>query len=419
MKYPIKVLIPVFSKSIKGKIFSVSAQNPGVGGTQFVSIQLALYLANYFSFIQVQLVSDHDIQIREKPSNLVICKTQDINTFFHELDLHTNRFVVISPASVLKYVHFSLLRRHRRNIVAWMHHPFMLDLRLFNLIAHVHVGTYQYFSNSLFYKHNWHINNIFSLPGDFSIRSAPQHGSKLRLVCLGSLVRGKGFVHVARQWPSIKYHFPGAELHVIGSAETYGLPIEHPIIPCANDLANEILESIPIDDIKSGAVVFHGNLGEEKFKILRSSHFALLNPTGATEAFPASPLECMACGLPVIASDDYGMSDSMRYFPELILSCPEDIPYRIKALFNDKYAYEEVSARCIAVAAWYDSQKELILLRWMRLIQKVASESQCDSNGFYPMMPLYGSIFKLRWRQARSVLGAFKRLLVSFASSLI
>ena len=92
-------------------------------------------MANYFSFIQVQLVSDHDIQIREKPSNLVICKTQDINTFFHELDLHTNRFVVISPASVLKYVHlvFSGI-----TVGILLHGCIILlrDLRLFNLIAH-------------------------------------------------------------------------------------------------------------------------------------------------------------------------------------------------------------------------------------------------------------------------------------------
>ena len=403
------VAILIFSDSVKDKVFTTACQNPGVGGTQYVSIQLALCLANKFPRLRVQLVNHCDILIREKYDNLQVKKAENINLYFADLQAGKSNCVLIAPSSVLSHAHTAQLKSLSKRIIAWIHHPFRFDFRLRDIVAHVHVGSYQYYSNSLFYKHNWLINNLFSLPPGSIVRTAPKYGSKLRLVFLGALVKAKGFLHVARQWTSMKNLFHELELHVIGSSETYGRKIEHPLIPCDNDFANQILDLIPAEDIINGSVVFHGNLGEEKFDILHSAHFALLNPTGTSEAFPASPLECMACGLPVIASDDYGMSDSMRYFPELIISRPEDIPKRIDCLLSDSYAYKEVSLRCIAVASWYDSQTESNLFRWMRLIEKVANDAQQSFRSSPPLLPIYGSKRKWRFRQLKAFFNALIR----------
>ncbi len=160
-------------------------------------------------------------------------------------------------------------------------------------------------------------------------------------------------------------------MHVIGSCSTYGDEPESTLIPTALSYADEILSYISEEDISNGSVIFHGNLGEEKFDIIRQCNFAILNPTGKTEAFPASPLECMSFGLPVIASDDYGMSDAMRFFPELVIKKPSEILERIEWLVADEMRYKEMQQRSIAVAKWFDSQFDQINTRWVRLIEAV------------------------------------------------
>ena len=412
MNSRLKVVIPVFSSNLSGKMFAIGGMNPGVGGTQFVSIQLALQLAKRFSGIKLQLVSQGAIHVSGAPSNLEFRLVDTASDLFDDLDFGLFKYVFIIPASILCEFKPSVIKLYRDSIISWVHHPFWLDSRLRSVAANVHVGAYQYFTNHLFYKNNWHINNLFSLPAEYGIRQAPDKHSKIRIVFLGALVRAKGFLHVARQWCSIKDTIPNVELHVIGSSQTYGTIADHPLIPCDHEFAREILDFIPANDIDSGKVVFYGNLGEEKFEILRSAHIAILNPTGASEAFPASPLECMACGLPVIASDDYGMSDSMRFFPELVLKSPEDIPSRICFLINHQFSYEEISARSISVAKWFDSQTEVTLTRWRRLIEHVVGGQLYAIKNCPPIDRIHGSSYRLRWRQARILLRLLVRLVL-------
>ena len=65
------------------------------------------------------------------------------------------------------------------------------------------------------------------------------------------------------------------------------------------------------------SIKFLGLFSKEKNLILKHSDVALLNPSGKSEAAPASPLECYCYGIPVIAGGDYGAFDNMKYFPEL------------------------------------------------------------------------------------------------------
>ena len=184
-----------------------------------------------------------------------------------------------------------LLSRIAFRTILWVRHPFFNPRRLTDsdFLATIHVGEYQYFSNRSFYRKNWFIQNLFTPFTSVSSRKLPMDG-KVKIIYLGALFQVKGFGHIARQWSSIKRIVPNAELHVIGSSSTYGKVPEHEMIPCDSEFAEEILMSIPLTDISEGRVVFHGNLGHEKFELMRNAHFAILNPTGASEAFPASPL---------------------------------------------------------------------------------------------------------------------------------
>ena len=408
MNSRLTLYIPVFSQAIAGKRFSATGQNPGVGGTQFTSVKLAILLADTYPGLDVRLVNPSDILLDRTPVNLKIFNAIDLGNFFSSTDFESGPTVILATMSILKQVDTDALREHRNRIIAWQHHPFNLDVRIvrMGIRAHVSVGSYQYYSNRPFYGSMWHIQNPFTaVTVDRSPSTLKGGGGsrRTRIVFLGALIRAKGFLHIAKQWHAIQNVIPGAELHVIGSSATYGKQPEHSIVPCDRDLATDILNFIPKRDIDDGRVTFHGNLGDERFDILKNADVAILNPTGQTEAFPASPLECMATGVPVIASDEYGMSDTMSFFPELAIKRPEQVADRLKWLFSDNLRYEELRQRAFTVADWFDSQTGLILARWRRLFQlMIDSNDPIENNP--PMESLYGSRLRFFMTIVRVVL---------------
>lgn len=414
MSNRIKIYFPLFARNLSQKIFSSYGQNPGVGGTQFCTIVLAAQLAHKYPDLDIVLVNYSEVNVADRPANFGVTISPDLDEFLAKIrHLPKNHFIVLTASLLLRSKKFDVLRL-ANNIIGWFHHPFQYstELKQRPVSARVHVGAYQFYSNSFFYSSNWHIQNLFRVNTVDSYPNFPLSTEPIRVIYLGALIKPKGFGLIAGHWLQLKALFPSIELHVIGSSETYGRLPEHKFIPCDKSFANEILSLIPEDDIHMGRVVFHGNLGAEKFEIMRSAHLAILNPSGATEAFPASPLECMACGLPVIASDDYGMSDSMRFFPELLLRSPAEIPARISFLLADRHQYEELSARSIAVARWFDSQTDIILSRWRRLFDLAARRGGGGLSNCPPLEPLYGSLVKLRVRQALAWLGVIKRALL-------
>lgn len=412
MNTKLDIYLPVFCDINSELSFSHNGQNPGIGGTQFTTINLAFLLSREFNDLNLILINSSHINLHHPGNNLSQLIETDIDIFLTSLHEKSCNYLVIITASLLRVATPSLIHPLRNNIIAWVHHPFHVspEISKLQLSAHVHVGTYQFYSNYFFYKNNWHIQNPFKMESQKESMLTKDSCSPVRIVYLGALIRAKGFGYIAQQWKQIKKIHPRIELHVIGSSATYGMTPTHNLLPCDTDFATEILSHIPLDDIESRQVVFYGNLGEEKLKVIRSSHIALLNPTGASEAFPASVLECMGCGIPVIASDDYGMSDSMRFFPELLLKSPKQITTRITWILDNPHRYKELSERATTVARWFDSQSCIILLRWRRLFDEISSpiENPILSDA-PPIEPLYGSIFKLRYRQLRHLFSIYKQ----------
>lgn len=415
------IYILVFSKAIQGKRFSRFGSNPGVGGTQFVSISLALYLAEAYPDWQVRLVSNSEVQLETAAQNIKQEIFDEATDFFKALALQEDQLqsaIILGTASLLKGIDPTLLKKFETRLVCWSHHPF--DVGAASLVskltprAVVCVGTYQFYSNKRLNARVYQIQNIFIAPrySDTNQRKIIDR-KNLNIVFLGALVPAKGFLEVAKAWKGLTDRFPAVKLHVIGSAGTYGLRSDSGLIPTSSDYAQAILNFIPEEDIHQGLVIFYGNLGEEKFDIIQKCDLAILNPTGYTEAFPASPLECMACGVPVIASDDHGMSDCMRFFPELVLRSPQDIVHRVEWLVADPLRYLEIQHRAIAVAQWFHLQREVILTRWIRLLEAILNSTDTNLD-LAPMLPFYGSRRKLMIRRdIRPRLSVAKRLILS------
>ena len=401
-----KVYFSLFAQNIIGKTFSDDGINPGVGGTQFVTIMLALSLARQRPDYEIFLLNQSAVNIEKCPKNLDQLDYLSLHDALQGGILSSSDSIMICQMGALNS---NLSDEQISRIVPWIHHPFHKapDLLRLRFPVFVSVGDYQYHSNKLLYRPHWHISNLFFLPSfckrKANVRQLPSSNQPLKLVYMGALSHGKGFHHLSRQWREIVAAFPNAELHVIGGSETHGVESQDPIIPTTKVYADLIRSHIPDNDLQTGRVTFHGNLGKEKTDIIKNSHVAILNPTGRTEAFPATPLECMSMGVPVIASDDFGMADAMRYFPELSLKSPFEIVDKLKWLTENSQRYEEMSNRSISVAHGFANRTPETLLRWQQIIDKIVSGDQrIESNP--PHLSLHGSKILMAFRHAKNIL---------------
>lgn len=366
----------LFLDNLERFSFGLGDANPGVGGTQFTTIQLALRLAKEHPSWRVSLVNTTPVTVRGAPRNLEVTVVDGIDEYLSSPGA-TEASVILAPVRSIRYADRHLLRECATRTIAWSRHPFDRPLR--DLLATVpfavvvSVGTFQFHSNGWLRRPHLHIPNVFSPPTlDPDTETRPPSSDDLRFVHLGALVRGKGFHHLAEQWPRLRAAFPGATLDVIGSEDVYRVREQHALVPCDPEYATEIIDRIGEDELRNGRVVFHGNLGAEKFDVIRASHIALLNPTGKSEAFPASPLECMWAGRPVIAAADRGMWDTMHHFPELALDDPAEIVDRVSWLLGERERYARMVRRSHEVAEDFRARTPQILRQWETVITATA-----------------------------------------------
>lgn len=362
-------------------VFRKDAHNPGIGGTEFTSIRFAFFLAEHMSDRQVCLVSNNPkFSIESNLKNLSLISVESISEFFEQYVIDKAGIVVISPKHTLAQVKQKYLDQSRSKIIAWSRHPYDTGYPLSDIsfAACVCVGEYQYYSNKSILSPRWFIPHLFLLPPHISKNAIyPENKQdEIRVVYLGALVEAKGFHFIAEQWKKLKYIYPSIKLHVIGSAEIYGLATGlNELIPTQNCYAERILSSIDYDDILDGRVIFHGKLGVEKFDIINNAHIGIINPTGNSESFCSSAVEILSCGIPLVASRDFGMYETMKFFPELALRKPEEIVGKIQYILEDRDRYYELCSRALVVGKFFDNQNAVIIARWARLINQVANNN--------------------------------------------
>jgi glycosyltransferase involved in cell wall biosynthesis len=404
----VEIIIPVIGNAPGEKEFIYNGANPGVGGTEFVSIMLAIELARYNKKFNIHLIGEVVFKIKEKPLNLIQTVSDLENPNVIEI-LNDKIYILIAPSSLLEI--WSRINYFPGcKVVNWIHHPFYYDMYKLarKCYATVSVGAYQYFSNQKWYNAHWYIPNLFvsykKISGYDKIKVDKKN---LRLVYLGALTKSKGFSVIMRQWRSIKEAYPQVRLDVIGSSQTYSGKIpEHPIIPATKSYGDEIMSYLCIDDIKEKKIIFHGNLGKEKNIIIEKAHIAILNPTGKTEAYPASPLECMSFNTPVIAACDFGLTDVMQFFPELSLRSPSDIVPKINWILESDLRYQEFSERAGVVAEFIYNQNPQISLRWAQLLTKINKQTTVDVSLSNPPFVLSEECVNKRFiaRKLRSII---------------
>lgn len=136
------------------------------------------------------------------------------------------------------------------------------------------------------------------------------------VVYMGALVPMKGFHVLAEAWPKILKEVPDAKLSVIGSVKMYGDNLKVGPLGVADD-TYERQYIIPYLCNSKGqidpSVTFHGQMGREKFEIIRRASVGVANPTGQTETCCVSAVEMSACKTSVVSGAYYALLDTVLH----------------------------------------------------------------------------------------------------------
>ena len=392
--------ILILAPMLHGRVVENLLGNPGIGGTEYVTLKLAHELS---------YVEDFEVECLVGPDNNFSFETE-LSFIEHVEDVNAYDIAVVPCAYIhRKIVDYKSLAKLGRRLICVSHHPHddVLKLKLFHTL--VSLSTYQYFSNNLIPVFNqWHVKipNIFD---DIISDSSQKNNEMTEVVYLGALIPAKGFIELAKEWNNIKSLAGYQSLSVVGSGDLYihaDLDVD---IPCSNKMAKKIRRCFD-NAVLPKNIKFHGKVSlDEKLEIIDNSSVAVLNPLGRTEAYPMSPIECFARGVPVVASGDYGFSEVMSRFPELALRHPRDLPRKLEYL-SDEYNYRIMSERALQLAIELKSNKNNIVKKWQNLIGSVAEK---NPNGLLHLKPHYCSSKPGLLRKSKYFLRSLARSLVN------
>jgi len=346
------------SESLNLIDFSNYADNPGIGGTEYVTMRILYDLAAYYHNDEFYFLTERNITNRTMLPNLQI-----VNPRSASLDV-----CVIANSQFNEFK--NILCSSKRNII-WSHHPH--DELDESIREAVFLGDYHLESNK---SHNCKKYIIKNPAPRSKLKINTQNLSPTKFVYLGAIGPAKGLHHILHSWSKIRKVIPTAELSVIGG-DLYreGISNNKNRIPVSGRYGhklNNIISKMKTADRDS--VIFHGLVtAEQKHKILSSSHIGLLNPTGKSEAAPASPLECYSYGIPVIAGGDYGAFDNMRCFPELDLK--KQKPEDIISYISDKTNFLDMSDRSYNYSQSIYEMNNSEMKKWFALFNQEISAS--------------------------------------------
>jgi hypothetical protein len=230
----------------------------------------------------------------------------------------------------------------------------------------VTIGDYQHLSNYFLNTKLLKIRNLFYRPKPDLVAHGETYPSPHDVVYLGGLVSGKGFHKTIPFFAELSKYEPRLKFHVIGSSGTYSGDENKNEIPADPAYAEEI-DTLARKYSVRDKMIFYGNLGIEKYQIMRKCRFALINPTGKTEAFPASVLELMSAGCVVFAGSDFGLNDVMSAYVPNSVQWEASLVNRYKYYQDDSNYKRYLDYSRLHLDA-VTSENGAIINRWIMLL---------------------------------------------------
>lgn len=349
--------------------------NPGLGGSHFTAIQLALALERSRKFKSVSLwVPLHGVDL----GGAEICQIKSSDEI--PAEQHT---VLIASCSELLKLSNSLPPAVK--IIAVSHHPHDESIRKatkeHRIQVVVSVGQYAYWSNRAWSpRHHVMLRDLIS-PQEIAANKNLELRPNLENFVVGhisSLHPSKGFEAISKAWPAIHEEFPEARLEVVGGRSLYGDAENHPLLPMDWAQGEAVLHNL---GESASSVRFLGRLEMGVDDVMANWSLGILNPSGESEADPASFKDMARAGVPALAGYDFGLADFLHDFPHLRLRNKKQVARRAISLLHDPETLIAISHNLTLLARRLIDQNNQIEEGWLRLLNAVASFGEEVTHG--------------------------------------
>lgn len=336
------VYIKIDASSLKLVSISNTRYNPGIGGTEFSSLRLAYQLNS--AGIDVKVVSD-TISTDNVIDGLKVITWKEFQL--------SKLGVCIIPT---KYQSLEFDPGHR--VIWWSHHPHERPNEKYHEV--VCLSDYQRLSNA----------NLTSSKRIACVRNFPSFILKTHSrfnitgnygIFMGALSPGKGFLEAVPYFNSLLQKGILNEVKVIGG-DLYQ----------SGENSHYMSKITTAMKTWKNQYQFLGVLGHEKLEVIRNARLAIFNPTGKTEAYPATPLEILNEGIICFGGNDYGSTEHYQHFPELGLlpkGCHKSQVEKIIRIFADSESQRD----CFNKVQNYlsiCSDENSILSNWLDIIER-------------------------------------------------
>lgn len=284
--------------------------NPGIGGADYILLQLAVCLHNFYSDIRVIIF--HTGENNTYPNGIELIQlTPNLEEICeNKVDIY------IANAYARDNSWYEFFEKNKvKLILRATNFPTAKKLTQYNnyscIKRIVFLGGQEYD----LYLDDDIINKsciIENMHKEIEASDRRVRGDKKTVTYMGALVPQKGFAFLAENWKKILEEVPDAELNVIGSGKLYNSnsvlgnygfaskEYEEQFIPYLLDESGNILSSVH----------FLGRLQGEKIKeILRETMVGVPNPIGVTETFCNCAVEMQSMGVPVVTIAGYSFFD--------------------------------------------------------------------------------------------------------------
>jgi glycosyltransferase involved in cell wall biosynthesis len=345
--------------------------NPGIGGTQYATICLALELSKRTD-LQIELIAPHYLKV---PQNVGFQRLETLSEAIDSAELN-HGILVFRPTINLSDAMVQKLLSTTADLIAWTHvTPSQKTLRLLSECKQVRrvvaLGKRQllgWLDNPVSQK-TVVIKNGQYIP---CVESNGQETQKY-VTYLGSIVPQKGFHLLARVWPQIHKQNPSLRLKVIGSGALYDANAKLGDFGIASrEYEFEFLRNL---GNSLSSVDFLGKIdSRQKNAIVAGSYLGIVNPSGNTENCPASALDFQALRVPVISVRKFGLIDTVNQNQTgILVKNYTELPYVINYLIHNENLRKEMSINCTEFVL-AEFSFESIVEEWYSLISFIENK---------------------------------------------